>query len=169
MFATGFHVIDSYTYFEIKGPRGEDLVDRWNREGVAAHRGITVADMPNLFFLLGPNTGLGHNSVVFMIESQIRYVAAAIAAVDKSGAQALAPTRAAQDQFNDKLQHDLAGHRVEHRRLPQLVSRRARRQPIAVVGSDVGILAGDAVVRAGGVHAEWLEKTSRDTTCCVAV
>ena len=58
-------------------------MDRWNREGMAAHRGIAVADMPNLFFLLGPNTGLGHNSVVFMIESQIRYVAQAIAAVDK--------------------------------------------------------------------------------------
>ena len=67
------------------------------REGVAAHRGITVADMPNLFFLLGPNTALGHNSVVFMIESQIRYVAEAIAAADECGAQALAPTRAAQD------------------------------------------------------------------------
>ena len=36
-----------------------------------AHRGITVADVPNLFFLLGPNTGLGHNSMVFMIEAQI--------------------------------------------------------------------------------------------------
>ena len=66
-----FHVTDSYTYVDIKGAGGEDLVDRWNREGVVAHRGVTVADVPNLFFLLGPNTGLGHNSVVFMIESQI--------------------------------------------------------------------------------------------------
>ena len=75
---------------------------------MVAHRGITVADVPNLFFLLGPNTALGHNSVVFMIESQIRYVAAAIAAADRKGVQALAPTRAAQDQFNDKLQSDLS-------------------------------------------------------------
>jgi cation diffusion facilitator CzcD-associated flavoprotein CzcO len=109
VYATGFHVTDSYTYVDVKGPRGEDLVDRWNREGVVAHRGIAVADMPNLFFLLGPNTGLGHTSVVFMIESQIRYVAAAIAACDRLDAQALAPTRAAQDQFNDELQHKLAG------------------------------------------------------------
>jgi cation diffusion facilitator CzcD-associated flavoprotein CzcO len=107
--ATGFHVIDWYTFVEIKGAHGEDLVDRWNREGVAAHRGIMAADLPNLFFLLGPNTGLGHNSVVFMIEAQIHYVAAAIAALDEAGAAALAPTRAAQDQFNAKLQHDLAG------------------------------------------------------------
>ncbi|OOK81752.1 putative monooxygenase [Mycobacterium kansasii] len=108
MYATGFHVTDSYTYVQIKGRHGEDLVDRWNREGIAAHRGITVAEMPNLFFLLGPNTGLGHNSVVFMIESQIHYVADAIAKCDKRGAQALAPTRAAQDRFNDELQRKLA-------------------------------------------------------------
>jgi cation diffusion facilitator CzcD-associated flavoprotein CzcO len=109
VFATGFHVTDSYTYVGIKGPGGEDLVDRWNREGVQAHRGIAVADMPNLFFLLGPNTGLGHNSVVFMIESQIGYVAQAIDAVDKAGAQALAPSRWAQDTFNAELQQRLQG------------------------------------------------------------
>jgi cation diffusion facilitator CzcD-associated flavoprotein CzcO len=109
VYATGFHVTDSYTYVDIKGPGGEDLVDRWNREGVAAHRGISVADVPNAFFLLGPNTGLGHTSVVFMIESQIRYVAQAIAAVDNTGAQALAPTRDAQDRFNTELQRKLAG------------------------------------------------------------
>ncbi|OBB84396.1 NAD(P)/FAD-dependent oxidoreductase [Mycobacterium sp. 852002-30065_SCH5024008] len=107
VYGTGFHVTDSYTYVQIKGHNGEDLVDRWNREGIAAHRGITVADMPNLFFLLGPNTGLGHNSVVFMIESQIRYVASAIKTCDKLGVQALAPTRAAQDAFNDELQRRL--------------------------------------------------------------
>jgi cation diffusion facilitator CzcD-associated flavoprotein CzcO len=108
VYGTGFHVTDSYTYVQIKGRNGEDLVDRWNREGIGAHRGITVADVPNLFFLLGPNTGLGHNSVVFMIESQIGYVADAIATCDKFGAQALAPTRAAQDAFNDELQRKLA-------------------------------------------------------------
>ena len=82
VFATRLPVSDSYLRRH-QGAGGEDL-DRWNREGVQAHRGITVADVPNLFFLLGPNTGLGHNSVVFMIESQIRYVAQAIAAVDKA-------------------------------------------------------------------------------------
>ncbi|MEB3034166.1 flavin-containing monooxygenase [[Mycobacterium] nativiensis] len=109
IYATGFHVTDSYTYVGITGPNGEDLVERWNREGVQAHRGIAVADMPNLFFLLGPNTALGHTSVVFMIESQIRYVAQAIAAADKAGAQALAPSRAAQDRYNAELQDKLAG------------------------------------------------------------
>lgn len=65
IFGTGFHIGDSYIYVEIKGSHGEDLVDRWNR-------GVAVAGVPNLFFLLGPNTGLGHNSMAFMIESRIR-------------------------------------------------------------------------------------------------
>ncbi|UXA19669.1 NAD(P)/FAD-dependent oxidoreductase [Mycobacterium sp. SMC-4] len=109
VFATGFHVTDSYTYVHIKGPGGEDLVDRWNREGIAALRGITVAGMPNLFFLLGPNTALGHNSVVFMIESQIRYAAQAMAAADRVGAATVTPTRAAQDRYNAELQRQLGG------------------------------------------------------------
>lgn len=108
VFATGFHVTDSYTYVDIKGPGGESLVDRWNRTGMSALRGVTVAGMPNLFFLLGPNTALGHNSVVFMIESQIRYVGQAIAAVDKAGAVALTPTSAAAERYNDRLQRGLA-------------------------------------------------------------
>ncbi len=108
VFATGFHVSDSYTYVAIKGSGGEDLVNRWATEGMAAHRGVTVAGVPNLFFLLGPNTGLGHNSMVFMIESQIHYIEEAIAAADRAGAQALAPTRVAQDRFNAALQRRLA-------------------------------------------------------------
>ncbi len=131
VFATGFHVTDSYTYVDIKGAGGEDLVDRWNREGIQAHRGIAVAGMPNLFFLLGPNTALGHNSVVFMIESQIRYVAKAIAAVDKSGA-----SRSHRAGRPGPVQRRVAGRSgqdgVEHRRLPQLVHGLPRRQPNAV-------------------------------------
>jgi cation diffusion facilitator CzcD-associated flavoprotein CzcO len=107
VFATGFHVTDSYSDVDVKGPGGEDLVTRWNRDGMAALRGTAVAGMPNLFFLLGPNTGLGHSSMVYIIESQIRYVAEAIAAVDEAGAQALAPTSDACDSYNAELQDRL--------------------------------------------------------------
>jgi cation diffusion facilitator CzcD-associated flavoprotein CzcO len=109
VFGTGFHVTDWFSYLRLSGVGGEDLVAKWLRDGAVAHRGIGNADAPNLFFLLGPNTALGHNSVVFMIESQIRYVAAAIAEADRTGAAALAPTRVAQDRFNEELQKDLAG------------------------------------------------------------
>ncbi|QCH25451.1 flavin-containing monooxygenase [Mycobacteroides salmoniphilum] len=109
IFGTGFHVTDSYKYLDLKGQNGEDLGDRWSREGVTAHRGITIAGMPNLFFLLGPNTGLGHNSIVFMIESQIHYVTEAIKHIDAAYAQAIVPTREAQDRFNAEVQRKLQG------------------------------------------------------------
>ncbi|WP_433660171.1 flavin-containing monooxygenase [Nocardia sp. CA-128927] len=108
IYGTGFHVIDSFKNLPMVGLRGVDLAERWDREGVQAHRGITVADMPNAFFLVGPNTGLGHNSMIFMIEAQIHYVLQAIRQVREQGAVALAPRRAAQDRFNARLQDGLA-------------------------------------------------------------
>ncbi len=148
VYATGFHVTDSYTYVDIKGAGGEDLVDRWNREGVVAHRGVAVADMPNLFFLLGPNTGLGHTSVVFMIEAQVRYVAQAIAArrqVRRAGAGADAKRPGPRQR---RTAGRACAHRLEHRRVPQLVSGRARRQPGAVERNDLGVLARHAQAQA---------------------
>jgi cation diffusion facilitator CzcD-associated flavoprotein CzcO len=108
VWATGFHVTDSYMYVGIKGANGVDLVDMWDREGVSAHRGVTVNHMPNLFFLLGPNTGLGHNSVVSMIEPQIKYIGKLMQAVEDQGAEALYPTPQAQQKFNDEVQAKLA-------------------------------------------------------------
>ena len=108
IFGTGFHVTDSFESLSIKGADGADLVDRFRREGPQAHRGITVADMPNAFFLLGPNTGLGHTSIVFMIESQIHYVSQAIRQVRQNRVQALVPRRAVQAEYNYDLQRRLA-------------------------------------------------------------
>ena len=74
-----------------------------------AHRGTTVAGFPNLFFLVGPNTGLGHTSIVHVIESQIRYVRQALRALDAAGAAELEPRREAQDRWNERVQRDLEG------------------------------------------------------------
>ncbi|MFI9401897.1 flavin-containing monooxygenase [Nocardia sp. NPDC052316] len=108
IYGTGFHVLNSYKNLPMVGLRAVDLTERWDREGVQAHRGITVADMPNAFFLVGPNTGLGHNSMIFMIEAQIHYVLQAIRRVREQGAVALVPRRAAQDRFNARLQQGLS-------------------------------------------------------------
>ena len=63
----------------------------------------------SLTWLSGDRDTNRHTSIVFMLESQIRYIAEAIASVDMHGAQALAPTRTAQDRFNAALQNKLAG------------------------------------------------------------
>ncbi len=109
VYATGFHVTDSINSLDIAGIDGMTLADLWDVEGMQTLRGITVAGWPNLFVLLGPNTGLGHNSVIYMIESQIKYVSQAIKAVKRAGAEALVPKRAVQDRFNEQLQRKLKG------------------------------------------------------------
>ncbi|GAA2994125.1 flavin-containing monooxygenase [Actinokineospora diospyrosa] len=108
IYGTGFHVTDAFDYLRITGRDGLDLAQLWRERGINTHLGITVAGFPNLFFLLGPNTGLGHNSVVFMIESQIRYVAEALRLADRQGAEALDVRRSAQDAFNTEVQRKLA-------------------------------------------------------------
>ncbi len=75
---TGFAVSANLTRMPILGKDGVDLADHWKREGVGAHLGITVAGFPNLFLLTGPNTLLGHSSMIFMIEAQVRYVMQAL-------------------------------------------------------------------------------------------
>jgi cation diffusion facilitator CzcD-associated flavoprotein CzcO len=72
LYATGFRVTDWLSHVDIRGRGGRKLIDDW-KDGASAYYGIAVNGYPNMFLLLGPNTGLGHNSVVFMIESQVRY------------------------------------------------------------------------------------------------
>ncbi|GAA4667556.1 NAD(P)/FAD-dependent oxidoreductase [Amycolatopsis dongchuanensis] len=108
IFGTGFHVIDAFENLEIVGEGGRNLAKEWAAEGMRTHLGITVAGFPNLFFLLGPNTGLGHNSVVFMVESQAHYIAEAIDLVEGCRAEALATRPEVQDRFNAQMQRKLA-------------------------------------------------------------
>ena len=153
VFATGFHVTDSYSYVDIKGPGGEDLVDRWTREGVEAHRGVTVADMPNLFFLLGPNTGAGPQlgGVHDRVPDPLRRQGHRRGRTGR-GPRPLAPTQGGAGRVQRRLQGELARHGVEHRRLPELVHGRARRESDAVERHDLAVLAGDPPSSSLGVR-----------------
>jgi cation diffusion facilitator CzcD-associated flavoprotein CzcO len=75
--ATGFHASEPVAPFEIVGRGGQRLDEVW-RGGAEAYLGTTVSGFPNLFFIVGPNTGLGHSSMVFMIESQVRYILSSV-------------------------------------------------------------------------------------------
>ncbi|HYH61788.1 MAG TPA: NAD(P)/FAD-dependent oxidoreductase, partial [Solirubrobacterales bacterium] len=108
IYGTGFDTQAMASSVEIKGQGGQVLAEHWHKTGIQAHRGTMISGFPNLFFLLGPNTGLGHNSVVFMIECQIRLVVQAIAEARRRQAS-VTPTRSAQDAYNSKMQADLSG------------------------------------------------------------
>jgi cation diffusion facilitator CzcD-associated flavoprotein CzcO len=85
IFGTGFHVTDIPVAGRISGREGVTLKDRW-ADGMKAYKGTAVAGFPNLFLLVGPNTGLGHSSQVFMIESQIAYAVDAVRHIERTGA-----------------------------------------------------------------------------------
>ncbi|QFU86892.1 NAD(P)/FAD-dependent oxidoreductase [Amycolatopsis sp. YIM 10] len=107
IYGTGFHVTDAFDDLEITGVDGRQLNKEWAADGMRTHLGITVAGYPNLFFLLGPNTGLGHNSVVFMIESQTEYISDAIRLVERTGSGAIEPRQVVQERFNTEIQGQL--------------------------------------------------------------
>jgi cation diffusion facilitator CzcD-associated flavoprotein CzcO len=103
IFGTGFHVTDIPIAGTIRGRDGRTLAEVWDGSP-EAYKGTTVAGYPNLFFLVGPNTGLGHTSILFMVESQIEYVMGAVRAMRRRGASTLEVRREAQAAYNAELQ-----------------------------------------------------------------
>jgi cation diffusion facilitator CzcD-associated flavoprotein CzcO len=108
VWCTGFKATDPVPSGLFVGRDGLDLTRRW-RDGLEAYLGMTVSGFPNLFILNGPNTGLGHNSVVFMLEAQMRYVMDAINRMRRDGIRALEVRRDVEQAFNARLQERLAG------------------------------------------------------------
>jgi cation diffusion facilitator CzcD-associated flavoprotein CzcO len=109
IFGTGFQVSDPPIAGRVVGKDGRSLKEVWAQTGMTAFHGTTVAGFPNLFFLVGPNTGLGHNSIVYMIESQIAYVLSALDEMAAGGVAAVEPRQELQDAWNAQLQEDLQG------------------------------------------------------------
>ncbi len=103
IFGTGFRVTDIPIAEMIRGRDGRTLADVW-QGSPAAYKGTAVAGYPNLFFMVGPNTGLGHNSIVFMIESQIEYVADALRTMRGRGARRLEVRPEAQAAWGARLE-----------------------------------------------------------------
>ncbi|QGZ61414.1 flavin-containing monooxygenase [Paraburkholderia acidisoli] len=101
---TGFEVNDVDAPFEVTGTGGRDLGATWRRDGPEAYLGASVAGFPNLFFVIGPNTALGHNSMVFMIESHIRYIADCIRTLQREGARTMQVRPDTQREWNARLQ-----------------------------------------------------------------
>jgi cation diffusion facilitator CzcD-associated flavoprotein CzcO len=108
IFGTGFRVTDVLLGTRIVGRAGVEIHDAW-KERVTAFLGITVAGFPNFFLLLGPNTGLGHNSVVLMIEAQVRYVMSCLGMMRRRGQAVMEVRDASQRRFADRIREKLAG------------------------------------------------------------
>lgn len=104
IWGTGFHVIDAFDYLSVKGRNGVDLATQFKDNGTETYMGMAIHNFPNLYFMLGPNTALGHNSVVFMIEQQTKFIIKMLDEMRDRGAVAAEPTLAAQTEFNTEVQ-----------------------------------------------------------------
>jgi acetyl esterase len=98
VFATGFHVHDLPIATRLVGRTGRTLAEVWDGAPVA-HVATTVHGFPNLFVVQGPNSGLGHSSVVLTAEAQAEHIAGALREMDARGAVSAEPTAAAQAAF----------------------------------------------------------------------
>jgi hypothetical protein len=93
---------------QIVGRRGVDLNSAW-RDRVRNYLGINVAGFPNLYLMMGPNTGLGHNSMIFMIEAQVHYAVQAIRMLHRQGLASLDVRPDVEAAFGEEMQRKLAG------------------------------------------------------------
>ena len=105
--ATGFHVTDSPTYSRIVGKDGRSLAAVWDEQGQQAYKGAAVAGFPNLLFVVGPNCGLGHSSMVYMIESHLNYLSSAIQTMDRLRLATFEVRPDVQRRYNQQLQRQL--------------------------------------------------------------
>jgi len=105
--ATGFETVEPLARLHVQGTGGRTLAAAW-RDGPEAYHGITVAGFPNLFLLLGPNTGTGHTSVLIPIEAQARYTLACILELTRRGARSIDVRADVMQRHNVELQRRLA-------------------------------------------------------------
>lgn len=103
IFGTGFRSTDFLTPVEVTGRDGLALNKVW-ADGACALLGLSVPEFPNFFMLYGPNTNLGHNSILFMVEQQVNYILGLIDMMVLDGVGAVEPTHAAMDAFDDEIQ-----------------------------------------------------------------
>jgi len=108
IFGTGFQVTTQPIARHIRGRDDRTLSQVW-AGSPQAHLGTTVAGFPNFFILLGPNTGLGHNSVVYMIEAQIEHLLAALRHMRRHGASVIEPRPEAQSAFVSEVRKRMEG------------------------------------------------------------
>lgn len=108
IFGTGFKATDLLAPMKIKGLDGLDLNTAW-ADGAEAYKGMCVSGFPNLFILYGPNTNLAHSSIVFMLESQIRYVTQCVRMLLDPGLHYMDVKAHRQSEYGAQMQEQLKG------------------------------------------------------------
>lgn len=108
IFATGFTPTEPPVSHAVVGTDGRTLAEHWGGSP-SAFRGTTVHGFPNLFLMYGPNTNLGHSSIVYMLESQANYVVSALRQMRERGLASVEVTEQAEQKYNSWIHESLSG------------------------------------------------------------
>lgn len=106
IYGTGFKATDILAPIHITGLNGLELNDAW-KDGAEAYKGTCVSGFPNLFILYGPNTNLAHSSIIFMLESQFRYVMQCLRMLLDPGLHYMNVKASRQKELGDTMQERL--------------------------------------------------------------
>ncbi|KAI9483616.1 MAG: flavin-containing monooxygenase FMO [Benjaminiella poitrasii] len=107
--ATGFDVHGFLGNLHIYGRNGLDLRDKWENNFPSMYKATSIHGFPNFFLLLGPGAGLGHNSVVIMIEAQVQYAIKCIKYAMRNNLAAMEPKLDAQSAYTSHIKKQFTG------------------------------------------------------------
>lgn len=106
VFSTGYDATDGLVAHDVRGRDGTCLADVWH-DFPRAYLGTTVPGFPNFFVVTGPNTGIGHTSAIFVIESQMAYLLRAIEEVRHTPGASIEPTVAAEEAYTTTIHREM--------------------------------------------------------------
>ena len=109
IWGTGFKVDEPLLGVDIIGSEGQNLNSVWKENGFETYYGTTVSGFPNAFILAGPNTGIGHTSLVVMLEAQFSYVMDAIQKIKQQNIKYIDVKESVQSQFCQTMQDKMIG------------------------------------------------------------
>ena len=104
LLGTGFHVFDPPHAAAVVGRDGQTLKERWNDRGIRAYLGTAVPNFPNHFMVMGPNTGLGNNSMINVIEAHAGFIVDALKTMDAHGLTSVEVREDVEERYNNDIQ-----------------------------------------------------------------
>lgn len=108
VYATGYDATDGVIAYPVVGRAGHSVAELWS-EFPRAYLGTTLPHLPNFFLVTGPNTGIGHTSALFIIESQMNYIMDAITTVLERGYGSVEVTERAEAEYTDMIHREMKG------------------------------------------------------------
>lgn len=106
IYSTGYDATDGVISYPVVGKNGQTLASAWE-DFPRAYLGTTAPGFPNLFIVTGPNTGIGHTSAIFVIETQMNYIMSAIQAVTKQAKQSIEVRVEAEDRYTRHIHEEM--------------------------------------------------------------